>query len=113
MNNKTTNGATVNEKCMDDKMTIEMCKKHCFEENNFNYAAVQFGHECRCSNHRPEEILIREAEECNKGCYGNDQQTCGGSFRNNIYKRVGVLQTIQEDSLDILDCPWREWEIQK
>jgi len=69
-----------------DLMTIERCKEHCFVKNNYNFAGVQFYNQCFCGNDKPDESLIRDLEECNAPCAGNDQQICGGTWRMNIYQ---------------------------
>merc|ERR1712098_369080 len=69
-----------------DLMTIEMCKEHCFVKNNYKYAGVEFYNECFCGNDKPDESLLREPEECDAPCVGNDQEICGGTWRINVYQ---------------------------
>ena len=40
-------------------MTVEKCKKMCFEDRNFNYAGVQDYFQCFCGNDQPSDSLIR------------------------------------------------------
>ena len=41
--------------------------------------------QCYCGNTCPSEDLLLEESECNQACSGDEEQTCGGGWRINIY----------------------------
>jgi len=69
----------------DHSLTIERCIAHC-HRRNFDYAGVEFSHECFCGNLNPSSSLKRPQSECNAKCKGNHNQKCGGTWRINVYK---------------------------
>ena len=69
-------------------LTIEKCKKACFEDNDYVYAGVQAGNRCFCGNATPTSRASSESE-CNKKCRGDKSQICGGKLRMNIYVNKG------------------------
>merc|ERR1712198_703711 len=74
-------------------MTINMCKEHCFVKNNYIYAGVQFYNQCFCGNDKPDGSLIRDPEECNAPCAGDNTEICGGTWRMNIYQGITTSTT--------------------
>ena len=70
-------------------LTIEKCKKLCFEERNYSYAGVQNGDECYCGNNLPNTPA--PDAECSVPCSGDEAQMCGGWFRMNIYPNQRLL----------------------
>ena len=70
-------------------LTIEKCKKLCFEERNYSYAGVQNGDECYCGNDLPNTPA--PDAECSVPCSGDEAQKCGGWFRMNIYPNQRLL----------------------
>ena len=70
-------------------LTIEKCKKLCFEERNYSYAGVQNGDECFCGNDLPNTPA--PDAECSVPCSGDEAQKCGGWFRMNIYPNQRLL----------------------
>ena len=39
-------------------MTVEICKRLCFEEKDYKYAGVQWFEQCFCGNDQPSDSLI-------------------------------------------------------
>merc|ERR1712198_259869 len=72
-------------KINDHSLTIERCIAHC-HRINFDYAGVEFAHQCFCGNLNPSSSLKRPQSECNVKCKGNHHQKCGGGWRINVYK---------------------------
>merc|ERR1719481_1701254 len=69
----------------DHSLTIEKCIAHC-RSCNYDYAGVEYGHECWCGNQEPASSLRRHYSECSAKCPGNQYQRCGGTWRINVYK---------------------------
>ena len=68
----------------DYSMTIEKCIAHC-RSCDYDYAGVEYGHECWCGNKEPAYNLRRHYSECSTKCPGNHYQRCGASLRINVY----------------------------
>ena len=66
-------------------LTPAKCIKAC-NDQNYNFAGVQFGHQCFCGNEAPPEYTIVDMEECNQSCGGDSAQKCGAAWRMNVYK---------------------------
>ena len=71
----------------DDGLTIDRCKKLCFEDHGYVYAGVEHANECWCGNDRP-TISPAPQSECSMPCAGDSSQKCGGSWRMNIYQKT-------------------------
>ena len=71
----------------DEGLTIEKCKKLCFEDHGYVYAGVQYAHQCFCGNRRP-SISPAPQSDCSKPCSGDSSQKCGGTWRMNIYRNL-------------------------
>ena len=71
----------------DEGLTIEKCKKLCFEDHGYVYAGVQHANECWCGNDRP-TISPAPQSECSMPCSGDSSQTCGDSWRMNIFRNL-------------------------
>ena len=50
-------------------ITIDKCKTHCFEDNDYLYAGVWWKDEWYCGNVEPSDK--RSASNCNSRCDGN------------------------------------------
>ncbi|XP_077991287.1 scavenger receptor cysteine-rich domain-containing protein DMBT1-like isoform X3 [Glandiceps talaboti] len=75
-----------NEKPDDDQMTIEKCLKYCRKESeDYEYAALRDGSECRCGKYQPSGYQVLTPAYCNKVCAGRQDQTCGNSDASTIY----------------------------
>ena len=72
------------------------CKKICFQDNNFQYAGVQYKHECFCGNDAPPSKYLLPMSQCDLPCSGDPSQKCGGVWKMNVFKRgkIGVNLTI-------------------
>ena len=71
-----------------NKMTPELCKKICFQDNDFLFAGVQHSHECFCGNAEPPlSKLAYPQSQCNMRCTGDSSKMCGGVWRINVFKR--------------------------
>ena len=75
-----------------NKMTPEFCQKICFEDKNFQYAGVQYYHECFCGNNAPPRSNLLSNSECNLQCSGDKAKICGGVWKMNIFKNRGKVQ---------------------
>ena len=75
----------------DDKinMSPEFCKELCFKDDKFQYAGVQFTHECFCGNNAPPASMLRPSSECSLTCPGDSSKKCGASWRMNVYHKLG------------------------
>jgi len=71
-------------------MTTSLCKKLCFEDNNFVYAGVQFSGQCFCGDNRPDFKARSELSGCNMKCPGDSSTYCGASWKMNVYGRYGT-----------------------
>ena len=71
----------------DGNMRLEECFLRC-RSRNFAYAGLQYGRLCFCGRTFGKYGAAETEAECNAPCTGNPGQTCGGPYRNNIY-RVG------------------------
>jgi len=69
-----------------DKMTPELCSREC-AKRGYTYAGVQYSSYCFCGNTYGR---FGRATNCNMRCSGNPNQTCGGSWANNIYYIAGL-----------------------
>ena len=74
----------------DDKinMSPKFCQDLCFGKN-FQYAGVQFTHECFCGNNTPPASMLRPISECSFTCPGDSSKKCGASWRMNVYHKLG------------------------
>jgi hypothetical protein len=66
----------------DSTMTIDKCLCLC---SGFNYAGLEAGNQCFCSNISSggSDIL---AAYCSTSCQGDSSQICGGSWALSVYK---------------------------
>ncbi|KAI0684436.1 WSC-domain-containing protein [Earliella scabrosa] len=60
---------------------IELC-----DAGNFAFAGVEFSNECHCGTGLKSTPTARPISECNMACSGDENLSCGGSFRIQIYK---------------------------
>ncbi|XP_077991174.1 uncharacterized protein LOC144445484 isoform X2 [Glandiceps talaboti] len=75
-----------NEKPDDDQMTIEKCLKYCRKESeDYEYAALRDGSECRCGKYQPSGYQVLTPAYCTKVCAGRQDQTCGNSDASTVY----------------------------
>merc|ERR1711953_1624427 len=77
-------------------LTPAKCIKAC-NDQNYNFAGVQFGHQCFCGNDAPPEYTIVDMEECNQSCGGDSAQKCGAAWRMNVYK-IGTEEEGTEET---------------
>ena len=79
-------------------MTIERCHGICDSKSSrsvfnecagiyyvFRYYGLQNGDECHCGDNDA-DFLPADQYQCNMPCSGNFDETCGGSWRMNVYK---------------------------
>ena len=69
-------------------MTPEVCKQICFENNNFQFAGVQYKYQCFCGNNAPPSSKLLPKSECNLPCSGDPSRKCGGVWKMNIYENT-------------------------
>ena len=77
---------SLNSKYYGSGMTVDKCKKICFENNNFKYAGVEteIESQCFCDNVMSHTT---PASDCNTECSGDNSQICGGPYRINVYQK--------------------------
>jgi hypothetical protein len=63
-------------------MTTEKCIATC-QSKGFSYAGTQFSSYCFCGNSYGR---FGKSDQCNMRCTGNQNEICGGSHANSIYK---------------------------
>lgn len=71
-------------------LTMQQCLEAC-QMNDFLYAAIQYGNECRCGNQYGKYGRVSD-EQCSYRCE-NDWYRCGGNYRNSIYQIIPSRQT--------------------
>ncbi|CAH1785636.1 unnamed protein product, partial [Owenia fusiformis] len=64
-------------------MTLELCQEHC-RNLGYKYTGAQAGSQCFCDNDFG-KYGSKPDGECSWKCVGNNQQKCGGHFRNSVY----------------------------
>ncbi|PAA81169.1 hypothetical protein BOX15_Mlig028452g3 [Macrostomum lignano] len=69
---------------MSGQISVNRCFRRCRDLGYF-YAGVQNSMQCFCGNYY-NQYGKAEDSECNAKCRGNPYQTCGGAWRNNIYR---------------------------
>ncbi|CAF0949111.1 unnamed protein product [Didymodactylos carnosus] len=79
-----------------DELTSEKCILAC-QKQNFPYAAVQYGNECRCGAKYGKYGQVSDTE-CSYLCLSRQSDDkCGGDNRNSVYS-TGILRTDVSDS---------------
>ncbi|XP_071141605.1 uncharacterized protein [Mytilus edulis] len=73
------------EKIYSDYMTITRCSKYCCSMSNYTYIGTEVGWECYCGNESSLFIPMPQTD-CIHGCFGNQEEKCGGYWRLSIYK---------------------------
>ena len=70
----------------DNQMTVEKCKKLCFEDPGDPrvFAGLKNGNQCWCGD----EIRSSQTYACSTPCSGDSSQKCGGIDRMNIYQSM-------------------------
>jgi hypothetical protein len=67
-----------------DSLTVEACTSYC-KGRGFAYAAVQYRTACFCGSSYGKFGAVPDSE-CSMKCPGNTKETCGGSWRNEVYE---------------------------
>ncbi|XP_070555713.1 uncharacterized protein [Ptychodera flava] len=67
-----------------DDMTVRKCVKSCYDTGH-RYAGVQYSKQCFCGSDY-NKYGEKKAEDCASHCVGNDQENCGGTWRNGVYR---------------------------
>ena len=62
--------------------TPSACKDKC---QDFKYFAVQYTNQCFCGD-TLHHLVKKPESECAMKCPGDSSQTCGGSWRQNVYE---------------------------
>lgn len=68
----------------DEQLTPQKCLLAC-QEQNFPYAGIQYGSECRCDRQYGKYHRVSD-DECTYVC--STSEKCGGDNRNSIYSAV-------------------------
>ena len=71
-----------------DNNQMSVCMAACA---GYKYAGMQYSKRCFCGDILPDSGLKRP-EECTTRCPGNAKETCGGSWKMNIFKVPGKLK---------------------
>ena len=89
-----------------NKMTIEKCKTHCFEEYDYLYAGVYRIYDCYCGNVVPSASTKRSSSYCHRQCAGNSSQICGDNGYMNVYHyyKIGENKYINHTITDTILC---------
>jgi len=64
-----------------EQLTPKQCILAC-REQNYLYAAIQYGNECRCGQQYGKYGRVSD-DECDYLC--STSEKCGGDYRNSIY----------------------------
>jgi hypothetical protein len=98
-----------------DRATLELCSQYCYSRG-FLYYAMQYARECWCDNNygalgrapegsnpslstTPDQDSVAQADGgagCDMHCAGNEDQWCGGSWRNSVYMARGHGPTLTD-----------------
>ncbi|ESO82963.1 hypothetical protein LOTGIDRAFT_169789, partial [Lottia gigantea] len=86
------------------KITPQYCINLC-RNNNYRYAAVEYGRECFCDN-AFDWKLKKSDNDCNMPCAGDKLQFCGGSLRMAIYGPHPMSLAIGYNGVQQQCQPW-------
>lgn len=78
-----------------EQITPEKCILAC-QEQNFPYAAIQYGNECRCGQEYGKYGEISD-DQCDYLCSTGEK--CGGDYRNSVYDISRSLDSITTGNL--------------
>ena len=67
-----------------DDMTPDLCVAEC-KSRNFAFAGVQYGRWCFCGDSYG-GVGTAPASECGMACAGDGDDTCGGTWRNEVFE---------------------------
>lgn len=81
-----------------DDMTEGKCIGYC-DRKGFNYAAVEYGRECRCDNYIRSPSAKIDDSNCNFSCAGASGEACGGSNAQNVFTN-GVAAPVENPGVD-------------
>ncbi|KAE9365269.1 WSC-domain-containing protein [Stipitochalara longipes BDJ] len=66
-----------------DSMTVEFCANFCWR---YLYFGVEYKTQCYCGDSIASTGVLALASTCNTPCQGESSETCGGSWRLNMYE---------------------------
>ncbi|CAF3281124.1 unnamed protein product [Rotaria sp. Silwood2] len=72
-----------------EQLTPKQCILAC-QEQNFPYAGIQYGNECRCGRQYGKYGQVSD-DECTYNC--STSEKCGGHNRNSIYSVFNSIDT--------------------
>ena len=78
----TPNEALTGYKERSESMTISKCMQTCTSKE-YKLAALQAGPWCFCGDSGHD--IYGTADNCDRPCSGNNQETCGGAYANQVY----------------------------
>lgn len=78
------------------KMKPSLCKEACFIDNSYAFCGLQNGNECFCGNEEPSPDDLLPDSDCNIPCKGNTKRMCGAGWKNNIFKKSGIMPFWQD-----------------
>jgi hypothetical protein len=79
-----------------EQLIPKQCILAC-QEQNYLYAAIQYGNECRCGQHYGKYGQVSD-DECDYLC--STAEKCGGDNRNSVYKAVTSINILNTGYLN-------------
>jgi hypothetical protein len=73
-------------------MSMEFCKAFCTP--GYPLFGMEYGSECWCGYAIGVGSVLAAASDCNMACSGNAEQSCGGSYRLNVYSNGQVAVVV-------------------
>ncbi|EFA12734.1 xylosyltransferase oxt [Tribolium castaneum] len=80
----------VNKKSNSPEYCIQLCL-----QSGFEYAGVQYSHECFCGNDEPLSTFKLPDSSCNMKCPGDPHATCGGYYTINVFQ-TGIKKFVPQ-----------------
>ncbi len=78
-----------------EQLTPKQCILAC-REQNFRYAAIQYGNECRCGQQYGKYGQVSD-DECDYLC--STAEKCGGDYRNSVYNVINLADQLKTGCL--------------
>jgi len=82
-------------------MTVKACQTYC-RSKNFALAGVENGDQCLCGDAIANTSLPLPIAQCSSPCNGNNTETCGGSWRIQVFQNLALDMTPFKTSTQIL-----------
>ncbi|XP_038064855.1 uncharacterized protein LOC119735220 [Patiria miniata] len=69
-----------------NEQSVEWCFRNCLEPTEYNYAGLEYAHECWCGNEDYDKHGKEPDSDCIYFCSGNSDQICGGDWLLSVYR---------------------------